>query len=331
MSVKQIHRIFEAGSVDGLLKLQQKENSIPEGYQVVFKRYFLSDTAQARELPDEQGAVSVICQPPLSGASAGVWLWMADCGSVHREDGLTVACEGDDRHVWTSGLVSDAAGPELQMSGIFSRYEGILEAQDMTMADNCVRTWIFVDDIDHNYPGVVKGRRERFETAGLTPETHYIASTGIEGRSPRQGCTVQMDAYAVFSPALRQRYLYAPTHMNPTYEYGVTFERGVRMECPDTSATFISGTASIDNRGSVVHVGDVLSQTFRMWENVEALLSEAGNGWEDVRQILVYLRNASDFGIVAPLFARKFPDTPYIILKAPVCRPDWLIEMECLA
>lgn len=72
-------------------------------------------------------------------------------------------------------------------------------------------------------------------------------------------------------------------------------------------------------------------QTLRMWENVEKLLEEAGNKWSDVKQILVYLRNAEDYAVVAPMFKDKFPHTPYIILKAPVCRPDWLIEMECIA
>ena len=72
-------------------------------------------------------------------------------------------------------------------------------------------------------------------------------------------------------------------------------------------------------------------QTLRMWENVEKLLEEAGNDWSDVKQILVYLRYADDYSVVAPMFKGKFPDTPYVILLAPVCRPDWLIEMECIA
>lgn len=70
--------------------------------------------------------------------------------------------------------------------------------------------------------------------------------------------------------------LYARDYLNPTYEYGVTFERGVRVDYGDRSHIFISGTASIDNRGRVVHAGDVRRQTERMWENVEALLREGG-------------------------------------------------------
>ena len=31
------------------------------------------------------------------------------------------------------------------------------------------------------------------------------------------------------------------------------------------------------------------------------------------------------------MFEEKFPDKPCVITLAPVCRPTWLIEMECIA
>ena len=34
---------------------------------------------------------------------------------------------------------------------------------------------------------------------------------------------------------------------------------------------------------------------------------------------------------VKEMFEERFPDTPYVITLAPVCRPTWLIEMECIA
>ena len=68
-----------------------------------------------------------------------------------------------------------------------------------------------------------------------------------------------------------------------------------------------------------------------MWENVEALLSEAETSFDDVAQIIVYLRDISDYDIVSRMFQERFPDTPFVITLAPVCRPTWLIEMECLA
>ena len=141
-----------------------------------------------------------------------------------------------------------------------------------------------------------------------------------------------MGCYALtgFEPQ-QQRYLYAPTHLNKTVEYGVTFERATLMQYGDRNHIYISGTASINNKGEVVHVGDVERQTLRMWENVEKLLEEGGMGFEDIMQIIVYLRDCADYQLVQRMFAEKFPDKPCVITLAPVCRPTWLIEMECIA
>ena len=141
-----------------------------------------------------------------------------------------------------------------------------------------------------------------------------------------------MGTYALtgFQPE-QQHYLYAKTHLNSTYEYGVTFERGTRVDYGDRRHVYISGTASINHRGEVVHVGDIVRQTYRMWENVEALLAEAETTFDDVAQIIVYLRDTGDYDTVLHLFRQRFPRTPFVITLAPVCRPTWLIEMECVA
>ncbi len=103
------------------------------------------------------------------------------------------------------------------------------------------------------------------------------------------------------------------------------------MDYEDRRQVLISGTASIDNRGRIVHAGDVRRQTQRMWENVETLLNEAGCGFGDMGHILVYLRDVADYAVVEELFEERFPGIPRVITLAPVCRPGWLIEMECMA
>ena len=328
--MKQIHQIISSDTVASLIEAERQFLEAMNGYEPVFKRYFLSDAHDAGLLPHEEGAVCHIVQPPLDDSRIAVWLWLAKDVKVTRKGNMTIAEDGDVKHMWVSGITAAGTGSEVQTALIFNDYEDMLSRIGLTLQDNCIRTWIHVSDIDQNYAGVVKARRENFSAIGLTSRTHYIASTGIQGDSCAAGSLVQMDAYAV-SGHFSQTYLYAPTHLNPTYEYGVTFERGVRLSCSGTSTTLISGTASIDNKGAVLHVGDIRMQTLRMWENVEKLLEEAGNVWSDVKQILVYLRNAEDYFVVAPMFSEKFPDTPYVILLAPVCRPDWLIEMECIA
>lgn len=336
------HYILKAASVSQLMQQEQSLLMSNPGFGVAFKRYFLSDRSQRLLLPDQSGAISYIVQPPLDGSAAGVWLYLVADATVTKGPGWTDIEDNGVIHHFQTNLCSSAEGSEAQTTEILQKYGNSLQKRNLTLAGNCARTWFYVDDIDNNYAGMVKARRELFTDFGLTPDTHYIASTGICGAPVPSESLVQMDAYAIEGP-FSQRYLYAPTHLNPTYEYGVTFERGVRIDCPcnrdrcgekeslSQGQILISGTASINNKGEVLHVGDVVAQTHRMWENVEVLLSEGGASWTDVRQILVYLRYAEDYGKVAPMFAAKFPDTPYIILHAPVCRPTWLIEMECIA
>lgn len=313
----EIHQIISAASPDALLMEENAFLSLHPDYEVTFRRYFLSSREQKAQLGARPGNVSYVIQPVLGGDVIAVWLYLVKDCPVEL--------------LWRTNMYSHMDGPELQTREIFESYEADLERSGLDIADDCVRTWIYVDDIDENYHGVVVGRRDNFTAHGMTRDSHYLASTGIFGAAVEPGTTVQMDALAIRGQ-FSQRYLYAPDNFCLTHDYGVTFERGVVLEYGDGSHVLISGTASINNKGEVVHPGDVEAQTGRMLENVESLLKEAGCGWGDVRMMTVYLRNASDYAKVAPVFERRFGSTiPRVITHAPVCRPGWLIEMECIA
>ena len=219
-----------------------------------------------------------------------------------------------------------------QTETLLLNYEELLRQHGATLAENCIRTWFFVRDVDTQYKGLVVARRENFEANGLTQDTHYISSTGIGGNPADPRALIQFGSYAMtgFDPA-QQQYLYALSHLNRTIEYGVTFERGTLFRFGDRDHAYISGTASIDNMGQVMHVGDVVRQTGRMWENVGELLKEGGMGYDDVMQIIVYLRDIADYPTVKSMFDGRFPNVPCVFTLAPVCRPTWLIEMECIA
>lgn len=305
-----------------------------EGYQAVFKRYFLSDSTNQRPLmnEDDNCAVTYIQQPPLDGSRIALWSYYIKGAEVKTKGNTTIVSHNGYQHLWQMDIKEIAGDSEMQTRNLLQRYENELEQYGATIADNCIRTWFFVRDVDTHYAGMVKARRENFAEQGLTEATHYIASTGIGGGPSDTRAIVELGAYAMtgFEP-YQQRYLYASSHLNPTYEYGVTFERGTCMEYGDRKHILISGTASINNKGEVMHVGDIRKQTERMWENVEKLLEEAGADFDDVMQIVIYLRDIADYEIVRKMFDKRFPLIPRVITLAPVCRPTWLIEMECIA
>ena len=310
-----------------------------EGAVAVFKRYFLSDAAnQADALlsmttEGTDCALSLIEQAPLDGTKIAMWAYlMTGVQGRMLHGGLYEVSHGAYRHIWTGSNVNRAANSEYQTRLLLNEYAMNLMEQGCNLADDCIRTWIFVHDIDNNYAGAVKARREVFMTQNLTSETHFIASTGIGGRVADAKSLVQLDAYAVKGLQQEQiHYLYGRSHLNPTYEYGVTFERGTYVDYGDRRQVFISGTASINNKGEIMYAGDVKQQTLRMWENVETLLKEADCSYEDVSQMIVYLRDIADYAVVKAMYDERFPDKPKVFVNASVCRPGWLVEMECMA
>lgn len=331
--MEELHEILKARTLPELYAAEDAFLAAHPGWEVAFRHYFLSDrVAQRAEIRPQAGAVSHIGQAPLDGNGAAVWLYLVRDAAVTRAPGLTVVEADGLRHYWTGDGIAAGADSYAQTEVILRRYIDFLEARGMNLPENCIRTWFFVHDIDNNYAGLVRSRREIFETQGLTPQTHYIASTGINGSPLDPAALVQLDAYAVEGlPAGAQRYLYAPTHLSPTSLYGVTFERGVRVDYSGKAHSIISGTASIDNRGEVLHVGDVCRQAERMIENVGKLLEESGAGFGDLAMAIVYLRNAEDYALLADRLAQLLGPTPYVVVLAPVCRPTWLIELECIA
>ena len=187
-------------------------------------------------------------------------------------------------------------------------------------------------DVDVFYKGMVDSRRELFSKEGLTGDTHYIASTGIEGACSHRFDLVSMDAYSNLDLTPAQvLYLNDFDHLCATKDYSVTFERGTQVAYNDRAHLFISGTASIDKAGDIVHPGDVLRQLDRALENTEALLSSGGAALADMMYFFVYLRDPTDFPHVDKVLRERFPDLPVLIVQGSVCRPGWLIEVEGIA
>ena len=307
------------------------------GATAIMKRYFLSDVANQADdvlLADTSDcAKSIIGQAPLDGSKIGLWVYMMTSVSTRLlPSGLYEAAHGQFRHLWNASAHNTAQNSEYQTRLLFNEYVMQLMQEGCTLADNCIRTWLFVNDVDVNYGGVVAARNKIFFTQGLTEDTHYIASTGIGGRAQDAKVMTQMDNYAIAGIKKEQvHYLYAPTHLNRTSDYGVSFERGTYIDYRDRRHIIISGTASINNKGQIEHPKDIVRQTHRMWDNVEALLREADSSYDEVTVMIVYLRDFADYDVVRRLYDERFPEKPRIIVHAPVCRSGWLIEMECMA
>ncbi len=281
--------------------------------------------------------LSVVGQPPARGGKFALQAYHIKAAKpvnkVLHEPGVLTVKHGNYTSLWMSTQPSSVESSYQQTHQIFGSLSQWLHSFGARLEDDVQRTWIFVRDVDNNYRGMVDARRELFRFVGLNESTHYIASTGIEGLGPRVNDLVTMDSLSVLglSP-LQIRYMAAEDHLCPTHEYAVTFERGTQLVYSDRSHYYISGTASIDSHGNVLHVGDVSRQCSRTLANIRALLTNYGGDLEDIKLLVVYLRDTSDTHVVEDFLKASLSSAiPTIFVKGAVCRPTWLVEMEAIA
>jgi len=126
--------------------------------------------------------------------------------------------------------------------------------------------------------------------------------------------------------------------LNEAYDYGSAFSRGMRIDLNGLTILLISGTASIDESGRTVHVGDFRAQLRRTYENITKLLTSEGATWHDIVRTTCYLRDierdyqAFNEERTAFFKAQSLNPLPASTgIQAILCRPDLLIEIEAIA
>ncbi len=174
-------------------------NSVMPEMSPVFHRIFLSDSVnQQSGVMERIGfTASVVEQAPLNLTKIALWVWMIEGAKVESGSGGRYIVEAlGHRHLFETGRCRHGMSPSDAMHSILTATGEELAKKGGSLLKNCVRTWLFVRDIEAM-------------------------------------CQIN-----------------APSHLNPTYEYGVAFERATRVDYADRSHLFVSGTASIDNRGT---------------------------------------------------------------------------------
>lgn len=128
--------------------------------------------------------------------------------------------------------------------------------------------------------------------------------------------------------------------LNEAYDYAKpsSFSRGLRLEFGNVVVLLISGTASIDEQGRTIHVGDFRAQLGRTYHNITGLLAAEGATWKDIVKTTCYLRDIErDYAAFNEERTRFFkeqgldPLPASVGIQAILCRPDLLIEIEAIA
>ena len=150
--------------------------------------------------------------------------------------------------------------------------------------------------------------------------------------------TVQELLQEVTNAQVEKRAITNHNVLNEAYDYGSAFSRGMRIDLNGLTILLISGTASIDDQGKTIHVGDLRCQTRRTFENITALLASEGATWKDVVRTTCYLRDIERdyqaFNEERSAFYREQRLNPLPAstgIQAILCRPDLLVEIEAIA
>lgn len=128
--------------------------------------------------------------------------------------------------------------------------------------------------------------------------------------------------------------------LNEAYAYAKpsSFSRGMRIELNGLTILLISGTASIDEYGKSVHIGDFRAQMQRTLANITGLLESEGCTWHDIVRTTCYLRDidrdyeAFNEERTAFFKEQKLDPLPASTgIQAKLCRPELLVEIEAIA
>ncbi len=226
-------------------------------------------------------------------------------------------------------------GREKETDEAIKLTETILKDADWSFHNVC-RTWFYLDEILDWYGDFNHIRNAIYERIGFfngNPNVVIPASTGIYGKNANgNACT--LDVLAIRSrngrPLEFKRMVNA--RQNEATDYGSAFSRGITIHTDSAACMFISGTASIDESGKTIHLGDMKRQTKRTFQNIETLLDGLGAEMKDIVQATAFVKFPEDAETFYQVRREmKLENVPMICTVADVCRDDLLFELDATA
>lgn len=214
-----------------------------------------------------------------------------------------------------------------QTREVFEQMEEALRGQGMNFS-HVVRTWFYLNDILGWYDQFNAERSAFFTERGVFRGV-VPASTGV-GMANEYGAALTGAVLAIKQRSQRLFIQAIPSPLQcPALDYRSSFSRAVEVQLPQRHHLYISGTASIDEHGHSVHVGDVDGQIRKTLDVVEAILSSRQMAWKDVRRAVAYFRDMRNAPrLTAQCRVRGITDLPVTSVAATICRDDLLFEME---
>ncbi len=100
------------------------------------------------------------------------------------------------------------------------------------------------------------------------------------------------------------------------------------------NTVYVSGQVAADAQGNVVGKGDARAQTEQCFKNIEAALTAAGAGMDDLTKITCFLVNGDDYPAYASVRLSIFPENgpaSSTVMISALVSSDYLVEIEAIA
>ena len=287
--------------------------------------------------------------PLSSGKYAGVQLWGFGGGgkgggvSTVRLPGLTPGRSWQGAGVRLvylpnlRGLERDgqlARSPTDQAKRMFANARIGLQSMGMSYRQ-VMRTWIYLARVLDWYGEFNRVRTEFHAREGMVRKGHnsiFPASTGIQGRGGgAEECFMDLLAIDICGDAEVQPVL-GSRRQPPAFTYGAGFSRAVVLTLEKSKVVFVSGTASTDAAGEVVHRGRPEAQCLETLLSISAILQEQGGSLDDICMSTLFCKTPQVYEAYNNVNQLLGLNTlPTVAMLADVCRPEWLVEIEAVA
>jgi enamine deaminase RidA (YjgF/YER057c/UK114 family) len=244
------------------------------------------------------------------------------CGRVLKTPGQI--------YITLSGITAPEAGQVAgQARAMLEKGESVLKqlGADFT---NVPRTWMWLGDILSWYGEFNKVRNQFFTERGLIGKGSrqlMPASTGIGLGLAGEQCG--MDLTAVLEQTQTIEFLPVVGRQQCALNYGCAFSRASRASSPAGKTVFVSGTASIDEKGVSTHIGNVKGQIKTTIKNVRAALKDMNCSDSDVASAAAYCKTPEVEKIFDEFKGRI--GWPLVTAVCDICREELLFEVEATA
>jgi enamine deaminase RidA (YjgF/YER057c/UK114 family) len=235
------------------------------------------------------------------------------------------------------GTSAGPADKKTEAEEMFRLAERLLKSEGTSYRD-VVRTWIYISDILGWYGDFNEARNRCYSDFGFlgndssheAEQIYLPASTGIEGKNPSGGSVV-MDCFAVRrqpGSTVQVRPITGLKQRSP-FRYGSAFSRAMSIDDSESRLVLVSGTASIDESGKSVHIGDVRAQIRHTLDVVSALIASEGASLSDLCEATVFLKRSEDLPVYLEAAEQyRLSSAPSVFVTADVCRDELLFELD---